>query len=400
MSNIPWQRTDSRPQHIGFSNRANTSLIAVFGILFVLCIVRIGIYFAMIAASSEADWLIELQNANSERFTGTGRIVDRFIRRDARQYIELAISGYQTDSWFTEKRTAFYPVWPTVIRPFAAHLSANMAAWTTVFLANVFTVIGALLLFELTRKRYGESCAWCTLVVLNSLPASFFLFLPFSEPLFLCLLSLLLWSIDCNRIALACAACILLPMTRPVGALVFFGVLHWNWSRCSGPARFLPSLCICLGYSLYLGIMYLSTGDAFQGIHAQQLHVNAPSLLRIAQPWLVASSFFEVQSLFHPVEGLLDRLCFLAVIPCLVLLWRLDRTWFWITFPMAIIPAMTNLFLSYRRFIVVLVPLMIVLAWQQTQPEGRPKLLFWGCAASLVLQMFSQWEHVTGLWAG
>lgn len=255
--------------HLNMLSRMSTSLRAICSVLVLVCVVRYGIYLVMIAASAEAQWLIEARQRYTPSFKGAGPVAMRFITRDPQQYIEIALSGYETDNRESARRTAFFPLWPGVIRPIVLNLPGNWAAWAVVIVANALAVVGSMVLFVITRDRYGESCAVMTLIVLNSLPSSFFLYLPFSEPLFLCLFCILLWSIDRMQIAVACAVCLLLPMSRPIGALVFLGVLYWNWSRCSGATRYFPSVCVCLGYTAYLGIMYWFTGNPFQGFDAQ-----------------------------------------------------------------------------------------------------------------------------------
>lgn len=329
--------------------------------------------------------------------TSQSRVGRVLIFRDAGAYLTISESGYQPNDWYS----AFYPLWPFLIQPIITQLpepSIPLGAW---LLANGLTILGSLFLFLLVARRWGEDCAWTAVLLQNSFPAAFFLYLPFTEPLFFFLFGGLLWALDKRFLLLAALACFLLPLTRPVGILLLPGVALWTWTNGRNVAFRLGLPFVMLaGFAAYLGCIYYFTGNAFEGFAAQQLHVNQPSLAYLLSPWLVFKSFFAVSSFLGPTEGLLDRLCFLAVLVGLAALWKFNRIWWFMVVPMAILPAITNLFLSYRRFMVLLVPLTIAVAHYGCGSARRKIVLIALCAIGCVVQIIQIWEHVNGRWAG
>lgn len=326
----------------------------------------------------------------------TSQVANGLIFRDPGGYLTIAVNGYKRG----DLHSAFYPLWPFLIQPLVG-LPMGMVPWGMWLLSNILTIVGSCLLFFFVSKKWGRNCAWIALFLQNAFPASHFLYLPFSEPLFFFLFCGLLWALERRLLLIAAVTCFLLPLTRPVGVLLLPGVAVWSWTQRRSVAVSLAfPILILTGFVAYLGCMYYFTGNAFEGFVAQKLHVNQPSLGYLLDPWPVMRRFFTVSSIFGPTEGLLDRLCFLMVLVGMVVLWKFNRIWWFMVMPMAILPAITNLFLSYRRFMIVLVPLTIAVAVHGCGSERKKKAILVLCAIGLVLQIIQLWEHVNGRWAG
>ena len=68
--------------------------------------------------------------------------------------------------------------------------------------------------------------------------------------------------------------------------------------------------------------------------------------------------------------------------------------------PMAIVPAVTNLFLSYRRFMVMLIPVVIMIGVWSHLDSRRRVMVKIGCIVGVSFQLFLLMRHLTGEWAG
>lgn len=158
-------------------------------------------------------------------------------------------------------------------------------------------------------------------------------------------------------------------------------------------------MCPVLGYAAYFGILYLWTGNPLEGFVAQQAYPNAPSIMNMFDLAGLGRAFANIGSIDGMMDSALDRLLFLFVLGLLPCVYRLEKTWFWYVLPAAVVPALTSWFMSYRRYVVVLFPLFIVLARLLGQSNNR--WLFWYCV--VILAAFQTWavsQFISFHWAG
>jgi hypothetical protein len=163
-------------------------------------------------------------------------------------------------------------------------------------------------------------------------------------------------------------------------------------------SHWLLLLCPLLGYATYFATMYAWTGNAFEGFEAQKAYPNSPSISNMFDIPAFWRAFSNMGSVDGVKDSVLDRGFFLLFLTLLPAVWKLNRTWFWYTLPTGLIPALSNYFLSYRRFIMVCFPLFIVLA--QLLAKG-PRWMFWYYVALLgALQAWAVSRFVSFGWAG
>jgi hypothetical protein len=154
-----------------------------------------------------------------------------------------------------------------------------------------------------------------------------------------------------------------------------------------------------LGYAAYFGLMRIWTGNAFEGFAAQRAYPNSPSIANIFDLPAFARAFANVSGLDGMLDGAIDRALFIVFLAMLPLVYRLNRTWFWYALPTGLVPAMSNQFFSYRRFIVVCFPVFIALA--QLFARSRSRWLFWYYVVLLAgLQAWAVKQFMTFNWAG
>jgi hypothetical protein len=132
------------------------------------------------------------------------------------------------------------------------------------------------------------------------------------------------------------------------------------------------------GYVTYFFFMYFSTGNSLEGFAAQAAYPNSPSIKNIFLISGFLGALANVQTWDGMVDSALDRLFFIWVLVLLPMIYRLDKTWFWYTLPVGVIPALTSWFMSYRRYVVVLFPVFVVLAQLLRRTNNRVLLLVHG----------------------
>src|ERR1700730_8511024 len=172
----------------------------------------------------------------SARWSGNepGPFFELFAAADAQWYASIAERGYTARSEFTTagcverpKLTyrcenylswAFFPLWPLVIRlllpivvdPFAAGFVA----------ANLFSLAAAVVLFLYLRTHYEEGIAIISVLLVYVSPFALFLDAPFTESLFLLLVSCVFLATDKCAWAITGICLGLLSVTRPNGIFV------------------------------------------------------------------------------------------------------------------------------------------------------------------------------------
>jgi hypothetical protein len=158
---------------------------------------------------------------------------------------------------------------------------------------------------------------------------------------------------------IALVAALLLSIARPVGIFVVLIPVIW-WIL--GIRRLFSTFCIFVfltGFILYFVVMWYSLGSPFAGWAAQKFHVNKPSLIYVLDFPKFINSLFNITSFHDPQGSFLDRFIFVMAFWCVVRLWRIRPSWCMVSMLMLLVPAMTNQFLSFSRFTIVVIPLFI-----------------------------------------
>lgn len=343
-----------------------------------------------------------------------------FATWDGAHYLFLSEEGYRPSA----PSNAFYPLYPLLMRWGSVltggnHLIAGLA------LANLCSLTGWVLFYELTRRRFGVETALWALALLLVFPGSLFYQFVYTEGLFFLLLMLLWMGLERQRYGWAWTAAFLLPMTRAIGLFSMLPIawhlatcrpLAWmrRWgchhgdiqvregagaeARDSNLRNYGLLLAPLAGWAVYLGLMAAWTGSAFAGFEAQQ-HWQAHSIWNLVNvPKFVGALFKPAE--WHAFRGsVLDRCLFVMLLYALPLIWNSGRDLTVWTYLLGIMPAMSGMFTSFTRFEAVAFPLFIALASFFTKQNRR-----WGFACVLMVSMGLHicllWGFVNFRWAG
>ncbi|HEV2394421.1 MAG TPA: hypothetical protein VG146_18885 [Verrucomicrobiae bacterium] len=340
---------------------------------------------------------------------GKATLSSRFASWDAAHYLRLSKDGYTAGSM----SCAFYPLWPMVLRP-ATAVAGNSPLMAAMVLANALSLIGLCLFYRLVERRYGPGVGRDSLILMLAFPGALFFSFPYSESFYFVLVMAFFWGLELRQPALTGLAGFLLPLARPVGVFVLLP-LAWRLyeergrqnqlqpSECKPTNRSLMAwlllACPLLGYAAYFGLMRLWTGNALEGFDAQRSYPNSPSIQNLFNYAGFFRALSNVQTLGGMMHSMLDRFFFVLFLALLPLIYRLDKTWFFYVLPAGLVPALSSWFMSYRRYIVVLFPLFVVLA--QLLARTRQRWIFWYYVALLaLLQVWAVRQFVSFDWAG
>lgn len=306
-------------------------------------------------------------------------------RWDACWYERIATFGYLSG----DPSVAFFPLYPLLMRMLGTVLGVNLTL-SGLIISQLATVVALLGVFRLARHDFGRPTAMRAILYLSVFPSAFFLFMPYTEALFL---ALAVWALYTARVgAWGWAALLgfLAGITRAQGSLLVVP-LGWEalrqWrssdpcSRRSAVAPFLP----LAGFLAFLGYSNIVTGQTT--FIAQRSRWGAVPLL----PWTaVARSWHFLRASGDVIEVV--NLAFLLLFAGLLVLGlrRLPVSYTLYSAPqllalstrqMAVSPLM-----STSRLVLVLFPAFILLALLLQRRVSQ--VLWLGASALLLLFLF------------
>jgi hypothetical protein len=322
---------------------------------------------------------------------------------DAAHYLKIATHGYLSN----DPSTAFYPLYP-IMMTLAAPICGGNLLIAGLVLSNIFQFLFVSVLYRLIAEQFGARSARMTIIALLSFPTAFFFSLIYTEALFVLEVSVFFFGIHRRRVDLVALAGFFLPMTRAVGVFAFpIALWHWDiyWRRSDLPAKrkafvlLLTTGSILGGWLMYFFIVWLQTGRALSGFDAQQYYPHQPSLRNILDVCKWASVFLDAGSLHGALDSFLDRGCFVLVVCCLYFVGRHSPIYSIWTMFAGLVPAFSNCFFSYSRYVLALFPVFLAIARFGCRPVG---FVFF-CSfvfACICLQAVLIWRYVHGMWAG
>ncbi len=318
---------------------------------------------------------------------------------DGQHYLYVSEFGYREGTM----STAFYPLWPFLIRA-GSYLCGESHLIAGLILANLFSVLGALVFYYLVFVTLSPRQAEAAILLLLAYPGAIFFSFVYSESLFL-LLSVLLFVFFHHHNLVGVSVCaFLLPLARPTGILILIPLAYWVFIEMRKDEkhnflRFASLLAPLGGFLCYLLIMLLATGDAFEGFHAQKLYYANANAGRLLDPAGFLRSFLDAGFLHGMTGSMMDRLWFLIFLTTLYPLWRMDRTLFLFALTMGLVPAVTEWFISYTRYLSVVFPVFMVLGgWM-----GRDSCTAWRytlLAGLFAVQILFLLMHINNYWVG
>lgn len=304
---------------------------------------------------------------------------------DAQHYLYIAQHGYSPASL----SNAFYPLWPMLIKFFSPFCAGNFLL-SGLVLANFFSLIALMLLYEWVSERFSTETALYTLLAILACPGSMYFQFLYSESLFILLLVLLLLALQRENLLVAAAAALLLPLSRPVGILIYPFLVVMIFKTVHRPTRreSLLLLAPLAGFALYLMFMAWQTTDAWAGFRAGYQFTRSTFLQSFDAVTLVRE-FFHLERWHGWVGSFFDRFFFVIFLAGVVGLFFIDWRLAVLALPLGIIPATSIKFISTIRYIILIVPVFVVYGkvlarLAQKSPILVPLLLLMGFALQLI----------------
>ena len=289
---------------------------------------------------------------------------------DGGWYMGIARDGYERRPFADtgQHNWAFFPLFPLLLRA-ASQLTGGLAL-TGMALSSLFFLLALLLLYKtIVAFGYDETIADRAVFYLAAFPVSYFFSLPMTESLFLLLTVGSFYAARREAWWTAGALGALASATRVTGVVLLpaLCVLYWQQHRGRPRADILKLALIPLGLLAFMYYLDLITGDALAFRH-------------VLGSWGRQSGFF-LRPLFEflrrPQElsmswdfRLLNFAAAVLALACGVVLAK-RREWALALYTLAgiVIPLSSQLLQSHARYVMVVFPLFIILAWWGRNPR-------------------------------
>ena len=199
-------------------------------------------------------------------------LVAPLARWDSVWYLAIANDGYPPDD---VRRTAFFPLYPLLVRAVGWVVGSPLVAGALVSLACF--ALALVLLHRLTALELGEPAAGPTVWALALFPGALFFSAVYSEALYLALSVGCLYAARTDRWAWAGAAGMLAASTRSAGVLLVvpLALLWWAGRRGRGHGRRLGDAAwialVPIGLAGFSASLALGGGDPLAPMHAQEV---------------------------------------------------------------------------------------------------------------------------------
>ena len=308
-------------------------------------------------------------------------------RFDTNWYLKIAQTGYSE----TDGSTAFFPLYPLLIKSFGFILGNNLLA---ALLVSNAALLGALVLFYKLAVEYLEvGVVRRSLVYLMLFPSSFFFFAAYTEAPFLFLVLASLLAAKRKRWVWAALFGSLAALTRLQGVLMFVPLIYMWW-RQTGGRTWMQAMILGLILLSSLGFL-LYTRLSLIGMYQSTL--NAIFVWPWMNIWTAIERLLTRQGTLIDLFNLLVTMFF--GILCVVAWFKLPREWFFYSIAMFGAPLfrMTTVqpLVSMSRYVLVLFPLFCLLGKWGEKPGGNRVIVYTGFLAALYFSaQFFSWGWV------
>ncbi len=319
-----------------------------------------------------------------------------WVRWDTTWYIKIAAQGYV----LSDSSTAFFPLYPFLIKLSAPLLGHNLAA-ASVIIASLAALAGFILLYKLVLDEQGEQVARRAILYLGVFPTSFFLFAGYTEALFLALVLGAYLCVRKRKWELGCVLGALVALARPEGMLFILPLaveflLQYRRKEVS-LVRGLNLLTVSAGAVAYPLMLAVQFGNVFAWLQAES------AWHRTTLPWdtlsIALNQALSAQDIITTIRSLPD--------PILALLFIAFTVWSFLRLSLTLAIYMTTIVVlplfsmttylpflplaSMSRYVLVAFPAFILLARQRWSVWMGPLV-----AVSLLVQMC--WLVAFGAW--
>jgi Gpi18-like mannosyltransferase len=322
--------------------------------------------------------------------------LDGWSRWDSGWYMAIAEFGYQNTPSEFGQDTAFFPIYPLLVR--LLNVITDDFHVAGILVSNISFLLALAVLFQLLSRRYGAEIAERALVLIAFSPFSFFFSAAYTESVFLLATACSFHLCERKRYLWAALWAAVASGTRPVGLITVVGLvliyleqIGYDWRRIR--ANILVFSLGLMGTVLFMLFLAVEHGNALQFWEGQRAWGTLNPWDAIARTTgslsfdAIANGSYEALNLIHVLSGLF-ALCVLVLAHRRV---GLPYT----IFALMIIAASCTRLLAMGRYLIIVFPLFVGLAFLLTNRTVYLLFLYMSITLlALFCIMFSHWYWV------
>ncbi len=324
--------------------------------------------------------------------------LDGWSRWDSGWYIDIAQNGYSDELQNIYLNTAFFPLYPLVIKVLT-YLTSNYSL-SGILISNLTLLISSILLFQLVKEKFEVETAEKSVLFLLLNPFSFFFSAVYTESLFLFAVLMAFIFAHKKRWLAASLCCAAAGATRLVGILtllpifyLYFESIEFKWRKIK-PDIFWLSLGLVgmAGFMLFLGLKF---GDPFLFAKSQ----NAPGwkegvgLFSALDALRMAGSWSALKTGGFPLIYVVHVLSFFVALSVLIVTRRKMPAAWWL-WALATMLISFSVWISMGRFLIVIFPLYVAVSQLFKGKQFDALLYVSTMLLSLFTLMFTHWYWV------
>lgn len=313
---------------------------------------------------------------------------------DAMAYTRIAYTGYKLI-----KDTAFFPLWPALMRLFSIPFHPSMVTdyLVGIALSNICFFVALVLLNVLITKDFDAKTARRALFLLAFAPFGLFFFAGYTESFFLMLSLICFVGIERDRAWswwIAGLAGLLASLTRSTGLLLtvpylvvylqryWFGSARKDTSWLKKINAFAPIMLIPVGTLIFMAYLYITKGNPFIFSHEEDIiwgrHLAFPGtgIITVIHYMKLDSTFPSIYLIYLVLTliGIIVMILGWRKLPLHYNLFTLVVMIFTLSYPLNKVDALT----SVPRYFLILFPITVTFAlWSKNE---RLYQLFLACA--------------------
>ena len=357
--------------------------------LFIFFVTRVGLFLLVYLSLN----FIAL-DPNSSGEISYNHIIGGWIGWDGGWYRNIVDNGYWYDVTAVDAQfnVVFFPLYPLTIR--LVNLIIPKTHWSGLIVSNLSFLIGLIALYQIVLRRFNQTIARHTVLLLATFPFSFYFSTIYSESLFFCTTIVAFFLAQEKKWFWAAFFAALASATRSIGIVVGFGVLliyiEQNKDKLYKPTKQLLWILFIspIGLLSYAGFLWLRFGNPLLFMTGRDV-TGWEKGRGLHELWPTIHALLSRYAILHGSVALLNVLHITVFVVALCLL-----LWFFKQLPWVYaVWSITVLIISFAagwhgiaRYILPIFPFFIAMALFLKKEKY---ILGWSYIQTLLLAMFT-----------
>jgi len=294
-----------------------------------------------------------------------------FANWDSGWYLSIAERGY----YFIDQTTnaVFFPLYPLLMR-YVGKLTGLDYLTAGLIISQIAIIAAVIYLYQLIKNDYSQSIAWSSIVFLLIFPTAFFFTLVYTEALFICLVVMAFYYARENKWPIVGLLGFLLALTKPWGVALLIPLLveyyeskKFNLKKTDLQIWYLT--LIPLGLLLFMQYLKAKFGSYFIFMTGQKMwhDENTYNFFLTFKNYLSNIFIHISDNLPYQTAISLDLAFFtFGLMMSVYIFLKIRKSYGLFTFFTCLIPALTGIFVSMSRYLLVAFPIYLLLAlWSE-----------------------------------